>query len=143
MKLWQLFSLGRCALLLAEQVGKHDGAQHVIAFDDRVGKALADEGHRVTRLERDGAVPVDVGSVDGVCFDALAEADDPIERLRATIRAVRPGGFVLSATASRLTSDHALAARMTAAYLHAGLGELRQEKRRGMLLTSGRVRRGG
>lgn len=142
MKLWQLFSLGRCALLLAEQVGKFQGAQHVIAFDDRVGKALADGGHRVTRLEREGAVPTEVGSVDGVCFDALAESADPIERLRATVRAVRPGGFVLSATASRLT-DHALAARLTAAYLHAGLGELRQEKRRGMLLTSGRVRRGG
>lgn len=114
----------------------------MIAFDDRVGKALADGGHRVTRLEREGAVPTEVGSVDGVCFDALAESADPIERLRATVRAVRPGGFVLSATASRLT-DHALAARLTAAYLHAGLGELRQEKRRGMLLTSGRVRRGG
>lgn len=142
MKLWQLFSLGRCALMLADEVGKQTGAQHVIAFDDRVGKALADGGHRVTRLEPAGAVPTEVSSVDGVCFDALAEADDPIERLRATMRAVRPGGFVFSVTTSRL-NDHALAAKLTAAFLHAGLGELRQEKRRGMLLTSGRLRRGG
>lgn len=141
MKLWQLFSLGRRALLLAEQVAQRGSGQHVIAFDDRVGKALAEGGHRVTRLEGEQPFPGEE-LVDGICFDALGDAKEPLDRLRASLRAVRAGGYVLSATPSPLGGDHAAAAKLAATFLHAGLVELRQETRRGLLLTSGRVRRG-
>ena len=141
MKLWQLFSLGRQALWLAEQVSKQTGGQHVLAFDDRVGKALADRGHRVTKLDRAAAIEIEVGSLDGVCFDALHEEGDPIARLRAALHAVRPGGYVLAAVQTPLGGDHAASAKLAAIFLHAGLAELRQERRRGLLLTSGRLRR--
>lgn len=140
MKLWQLFSLGRGALLLAEQVSQQTGAQHVLTFDERVGKALADHGHRVTRLDPAAPIAIEGGSLDGVCFNALAEEGDPVERLRAALHAVRPGGYVLSATPTRLGGDQATDCLLSAAFLHAGLGELRQQRWRGLLLTSGRVR---
>lgn len=145
MRLWQLLSLGRRAIALADAVNHENGTQRVVVLDERAARAIGQHGHTVVRAHLDAGRLRDVeGTTDGVCLGELGgpEAGDPIALLLDCSRVVRGGGFVMAASPTSMGVDHAASAKLAAWFLHAGLVDLKQERRRGVILTSGRVRRG-
>jgi hypothetical protein len=109
----------------------------VAALDEGVARALSQAGHAavLTRVEN-GRIQLDDAVADGLCLSGLPEEAG---FLRECARAVKPGGRVLIAiglATARRERHH-----LTALMLHAGLVDLEQRWTRGVLLSSGRVRR--
>jgi SAM-dependent methyltransferase len=114
---------------------------HVAALNGPLARALDEAGYRGEEVAF-----VD-GRIDraGDSFDALAASGlPPVEVAPALLgewaRVVRAGGLILVATGG--LGGHGPARTVVAAlFLHAGLVDLEQRTARGIVVTSGRVRR--
>ena len=126
---------------LARAVGRGGGRLRVAALAEPVLRALGRNGHEPVRAPlAGGRLGLDDGATDAVCVSGLPHQGTPA-LLGECARVVKPGGQVLIATAlgkSRRGPDrHVVAALL----LHAGLVDIEQQLARGVVITSGRVRR--
>ena len=127
------------ARALARAIGTAGGKLRVLTLDAGAARALEQAGHvsLLARIE-DGRLQYDEDEADALCLSGLP--DDPA-RLRECTRAVKAGGRVIIATGMALARRGPERHIVTAMLLHAGLVDLQQRWSRGILLTSGRVRR--
>jgi hypothetical protein len=110
--------------------------KQVIALDEAVARAVEQAGHvsLLTKMN-DGKLLHDARA-DALCLSGLP---GDAELLRECARAVKPGGRLFVATGmSGARRDRPL---VMALLLHAGLVDLQQRWSRGIVVSSGRVRR--
>ena len=127
---------------LARTVTRDGKPLRVVALADGIARALEHAGH-VSLLARiaDGRLPLDDAAADALCFSGFPEVEDPTHVVRECARVVRPGGRVLLATPAGLARRGPERSLVSAVLLHAGLVDLEQRVQRGIVITSGRVRR--
>jgi hypothetical protein len=119
------------AKALARALGREK--QRVVALDGAVARALEQAGHAPVMAEK-GKLPDGATPADALCLAGL-----PDDALRGLARTVRPGGLVVVATG--MASARRERPLVMALLLHAGLVALEQRWSRGIVLSSGRVRR--
>jgi hypothetical protein len=125
---------------LARAMGR-ERKLRIAALADPVIRALGRAGHEAMRAPlAGGRLGLDDGAADAVCISGLPSQGAPA-LLGECARVVKQGGSVLVATAlgkSRRGPDRHVVAAL---FLHAGLVEIQQQLARGVVITSGRVRR--
>jgi hypothetical protein len=113
----------------------------VATLAEPVARALGQAGHEPLRAALSaGRVPLDDAAADALCLSGLPATDAPA-LLRECSRVVRDGGRVLVATALGRTRRGPDRPEVAALFLHAGLVDVEQRLTRGVVITSGRVRR--
>jgi hypothetical protein len=130
---------GAKALARALPPSSGSGPLRVAALSEAIARAIEAAGHHALRAApRDGRLALDDGAADALCVSGLPE--DPAA-LRECARVVHDGGRVLVATPAGLARRGPARQLVAALLLHAGLADLEQRVARGIVITSGSVRR--
>jgi SAM-dependent methyltransferase len=134
------FGSGWGAKAMARALG--EGKLKVAALSDPVARALEQAGHEPFLVEpKNGRLPLEDAAVDALCCSGLPPPETAPQLLAEFARVVKSGGRVIVATAGGLARRGPQRPLIAALLLHAGIVDLDQRMSRGVVLSSGRVRR--
>ena len=114
----------------------------VAALSEPVARALEQAGHAPRRVALEGGrLALDDAGCDALCASGLPPVEVGATVLTECARVVKDGGRVHLATPAGLTRRGPERQQLCALFLHAGLMDIEQRLQRGVVVTSGRVRR--